>query len=142
MRSLAGRNPFQRPGRSGWRRAPVVAAVAVFAVLLLTSTGGISRAAARKAQAAEPRRLNIVFILSDDENNSGPAVMPNVHNLLARHGVTFTNYNVTTSECGPSRASILTGQYSAHNGVEDNFGPHSYPAFRSSSDLAVWLHDA
>ncbi len=89
---------------------------------------------------AVPRRLNFVFILSDDERAQGNAVMTNVQHMLAKHGVTFTNFNVTTSECGPSRASILSGQYSHHTGVKDNFGPHGYPAFDSSSDLATWLH--
>jgi arylsulfatase A-like enzyme len=56
--------------------------------------------------------------------------------------VTFSNFDVTTSECGPSRASILTGQYSHHNGVTDNFGPHGYPAFAGTSDIANWLHHA
>jgi N-acetylglucosamine-6-sulfatase len=141
MRSISGRRLYERAARGGIRRVAVLAAVAVFAAMLLASTGGISRAAARK-QPAEPRRLNIVFILADDENMSGPAVMPNVRNLLAKHGITFTNYNVTTSECGPSRASILKGQYSSHTGVWDNFGKHGFPAYNPSSDLPVWLHDA
>ena len=52
-------------------------------------------------------RLNVVVILSDDERVDGNAVMTNVQRLLAEHGVTFTNFHVTTSECGPSRACIL-----------------------------------
>ena len=87
-------------------------------------------------------RLNVVFILSDDERVQGNAVMKNVRHLLAAHGVTFSNFDVTTSQCGPSRASILTGQYSHHTGVTDNFGPHGYPAFDEGSDLADWLHRA
>jgi N-acetylglucosamine-6-sulfatase len=86
--------------------------------------------------------MNVVFILSDDERVDGNTVMHDVQRLLARHGVTFDQMRVTTSECGPSRASILTGQYSHHTGVLDNFGPNSYPAFNESSDLAVWLHRA
>jgi arylsulfatase A-like enzyme len=94
---------------------------------------------------AAPRartRLNVVFILSDDERVGGSSVMHNVQDLLERHGVTFTNDHVTTSECGPSRASILTGQYAHHTGVIENFGADSYPRFDTSSNLAVWLHDA
>ena len=87
-------------------------------------------------------RLNVVVILSDDERVDGTAVMSNVHKLLALHGVTFSDYHVTTSECGPSRASILEGQYAHHTGVLGNFGPNDYPAFDQSSNLAVWLHDA
>src|SRR5262249_27638194 len=68
--------------------------------------------------------------------------MPNVRRLLADHGVTFTNSFVTTSECCPSRASILTGEYAHDTGVIQNFSPTSYPAFDQSSNLPVWLHDA
>jgi arylsulfatase A-like enzyme len=99
-------------------------------------------AAVRTAQASAPARMNVVFIVSDDERVDGNAVMADVQRLLARHGVTFTNMRVTTSECGPSRASILTGEYSHHTGVLDNFGPHSYPAFDESATLPVWLHRA
>jgi arylsulfatase A-like enzyme len=90
-------------------------------------------------------RLNVVVILSDDERWDGTGVMQNVKKLLVDHGVNFTNAHVTTSMCGPSRASILTGQYSHHTGVFDNFGRHSYPAFNAgeeSNDLAVWMHRA
>lgn len=86
--------------------------------------------------------MNVVFILSDDENISGSTVMRNVQRLIARHGVTFDDYHVTTSLCGPSRATILTGQYSHHSGVTENFGPHGYPAFDAATDLPVWLHRA
>jgi arylsulfatase A-like enzyme len=91
------------------------------------------------------QRLNVVVILSDDERWDGTTVMQNVKKLLVDHGVNFTNAHVTTSMCGPSRASILTGQYAHHTGVLDNFGRHSYPAFRAgeeSNDLAVWMHEA
>lgn len=68
--------------------------------------------------------------------------MANVQRLLAAHGVSFTDFHVTTSMCGPSRASILSGRYSHHTGVLTNFGQHSYPAFNQRSNLAVWLHAA
>jgi hypothetical protein len=72
---------------------------------------------ARPVQAAPGRPLNVVLILSVDERLDGDSVMHNVQTLLARHGVTFANYHVTTSECGPSRASILLGRYAHHTGV-------------------------
>jgi arylsulfatase A-like enzyme len=112
------------------------------ALALVVALVGAAGLAAR-AQAATVRpRLNVVFIVSDDERVHGNAVMRDVQRLLARHGVTFDNFRVTTSECGPSRASILTGQYSHHTGVTDNFGPHGYPAFDDEADLPVWLHHA
>ena len=83
------------------------------------------------------------MILSDDERSDGTPVMRNTQSLLADHGVTFTDMHVTTSMCGPSRASILTGQYGHHTGVLENFGPHSFPAFtEESNDLGVWMHHA
>jgi len=120
-------------------RAKAIAAV-LFSAGLATATA-LTLGRAPRAAAAEPR-LNVVFIVSDDERAGGTAVMPNVQTLLQRHGVTFVNNHVTTSECGPSRASILTGQYPQHSGVLENFGPDSYPKFDSASNLAVWLHDA
>lgn len=95
----------------------------------------------RAPGAGAKPRLNVVLILSDDERVDGGTVMRDVHHLLAGHGVTFTNYHVTTSECGPSRASILQGQYSHHTGVLDNFGRNSFPKFDQKSNLAVWLHN-
>jgi N-acetylglucosamine-6-sulfatase len=103
--------------------------------------GGAS-AAPRHRTGQPRRRLNVVVILSDDERVDGTGVMKDVQQLLARHGTTFTNYHVTASECGPSRASILQGLYAHHTGVLDNFGLHSFPAFDASSTLAVWLHQA
>jgi len=111
------------------------------AALVMLLAAILAAGLAGRAQAAR-RRLNVVFIVSDDERVDGNAVMHHVQQLLARHGVTFDNFRVTTSECGPSRASILTGQYSHHTGVTGNFGPHGYPAFDAETDLPVWLHRA
>ena len=119
------------------------------AVLLVFGIFGASGAAAARPVALSKHttdeRLNVVVILSDDERYDGTRVMKNVQTLLADHGVSFTDAHVTTSMCGPSRASILTGQYSHHTGVTNNFGLHSYPAFYStdeSNDLGVWMHNA
>ncbi len=94
------------------------------------------------SRPAAPARLNVVLILSDDQRYDVNGRMPNVERLLAAHGITFARAFVTTSECCPSRAGILTGQYSHHNGVVQNFGLKSYPAFDTRSNLAVWLHGA
>jgi len=118
------------------------------AAALLLVFGAVGATAGKLSSGYKHRvdeRLNVVVILSDDERSDGTSVMKNVQKLLAGHGVTFTNAHVTTSMCGPSRASILTGQYAHHTGVLDNFGRHSYPAFKAgeeSNDLAVWMHEA
>jgi arylsulfatase A-like enzyme len=102
----------------------------------------VAATASARDVAAQPPRPNIVVILSDDQRWDTLDRMPNVERLIAAHGVTFANSFVTTSECCPSRASILTGEYSHHTGVVSNFGPDSYPRFDESSNLAVWLHAA
>jgi N-acetylglucosamine-6-sulfatase len=113
---------------------------------MLLAFGVVTASAARPAAAARrtvDKRLNVVLILSDDERSDGTAVMKNVQTLLADHGVSFTNAHVTTSMCGPSRASILTGQYAHHTGVLENFGANAYPAFKDeSNDLPVWMQHA
>jgi len=98
---------------------------------------------ARKSPPKQAARPNIVFILTDDETVEGLEVMPNVHRLLAEHGVLFDNAFVTTSLCCPSRASILTGEYSRHTGVYDNSPPNGgVTAFNDDSTIATWIHHA
>jgi N-acetylglucosamine-6-sulfatase len=101
-----------------------------------SATGGDGSAAARTGG----RRPNVILIVTDDQRADTLRYMPNVKRLLAGHGVTFRRFYVTTSLCCPSRASILTGQYSRHTGVFDNVGPHGGAiAFDDHSSLATWL---
>ena len=135
---LASRRSLRSVGRGAW-----ISVVAT--VLLVFGAAGASaaRPAAGSTKLVPDKRLNVVLILSDDERWDGTTVMNNVKSLLVDHGVNFTNAHVTTAMCGPSRASILTGQYSHHTGVLDNFGVHAYPAFREEpADLPVWMHRA
>ncbi len=72
------------------------------------------------------KRPNILFIMSDD--HAAPAIgaygkrfarvnpTPNL-DRLAQNGLLFENCFCTNSICSPSRANILTGQYSQTNGV-------------------------
>jgi arylsulfatase A-like enzyme len=75
------------------------------------------------AKAQRPARPNIIFIMSDDHaahaiSAYGSRVnrTPNI-DRLARDGALLTNVFATNSICTPSRAAILTGQYSHVNGV-------------------------
>jgi len=68
-------------------------------------------------------RPNIVFIMSDDHAAHAISAYgsrinqtPNI-DRLAREGMLMRNMFVTNSICTPSRAVILTGQYSHLNGV-------------------------
>jgi arylsulfatase A-like enzyme len=80
------------------------------------------------------RRPNILFIMSDDHAAQAISAYgskinktPNI-DRLAREGVKAENCFCTNSICTPSRASILTGQYSHKNGVKtlnDQLAPES-----------------
>ena len=75
---------------------------------------------------AETSKPNILFIMSDDHTSQAIGVYashlaklnptPNI-DKLAREGAILSNTFCTNSICSPSRASIMTGQYSAINGV-------------------------
>jgi arylsulfatase A-like enzyme len=73
--------------------------------------------------AAAAPRPNILFIFSDDHAQHaisayGSRVNTTPHlDRLAAEGSRFTNSFVTNSICTPSRATLLTGQYSHMNGV-------------------------
>src|SRR3954465_10347172 len=77
-------------------------------------------AAGRPQSGARP---NILYIMTDD--NAAHAIgaygsrvnkTPNL-DRLASEGVLLTSVFATNSICTPSRATILTGQYSHINGV-------------------------
>ncbi|MGH7448322.1 MAG: sulfatase family protein [Longimicrobiales bacterium] len=97
----------------------------VAALLLMTAT----------TAAHAQQRPNILFIFSDDhaahaltayrEHLPYGARLPDTPNLdrIARDGMLFVNAFVTNSICGPSRATVLTGQYGHLNGVMANNAP-------------------
>jgi arylsulfatase A-like enzyme len=71
----------------------------------------------------KPARPNILYIMSDDHAAHAISAYgskinqtPNI-DRLAREGARLTNCFATNSICTPSRACILTGQYSHKNGV-------------------------
>jgi arylsulfatase A-like enzyme len=85
----------------------------------LSSMAAASGAAAQRTG----KRPNIIFIMSDDHAAHAISAYgsrinrtPNI-DRLAKEGVRLTNCFCTNSICTPSRAAILTGQYSHKNGV-------------------------
>jgi len=98
--------------------------------LLPVLTAGIfaNKAAAIQPAAGEiAKRPNIVVIMSDDHaanaissyqgRLSSVFKTPNI-DRLATNGVRFNGMYANNSICTPSRAAILTGQYSHTNGVK------------------------
>ncbi|MBM3996231.1 MAG: sulfatase [Planctomycetes bacterium] len=76
--------------------------------------------------AQEKKKPNIIYIMSDDHANAAigaygswlkPVVKTPNLDKLAKQGMRFTRSMVTNSICTPSRAAMLTGQYSHKNGV-------------------------
>ncbi|WP_418502334.1 sulfatase [Flagellimonas sp.] len=101
---------------------------ALLAFCLVASCG--DKGSKKEEQQDEnPKRPNIVFIISDDHAYQAisayggrlaqVAPTPNI-DRIAEDGMLFENCLVTNSICGPSRAAILTGKYSHLNGFIDN----------------------
>jgi arylsulfatase A-like enzyme len=119
--------------------AALVTAAFTLAIALV-GTGGEARAAAGQAQ---PQRPNVLILETDDQTLAEMEVLPNVRRLIGGQGVTFDNNFDSFSLCCPSRASLLTGQYSHNNGVRGNKLPEGgYYKLDSTNTLPVWLQRA
>ncbi len=97
----------------------------VLLTLLVALAGG-----ARLTAADKP---NIVVMMTDDQRHdfmSGAGhpflKTPNM-DRIAKEGFRYTNAFVTNALCAPSRATLMTGQYSHANGVRDNMGSKLNP---------------
>jgi len=95
----------------------------------LTACGSNQEQTTLASSATEPsKKLNILYIMSDDHTRQGIGAYgglladlnptPTI-DALASEGTRFDNVFVTNSICTPSRASIITGQYSQTNGALD-----------------------
>lgn len=80
------------------------------------------------APPAAADRPNFIIMMTDDQrwdamSCAGNTILqtPNM-DRLADEGIRFRNMFVTNSLCAPSRATLLTGQYSHTHGVIDNKG--------------------
>ncbi len=100
--------------------------------LLLVSTGWAQHKKSIQKLVQEPgaKKRNVIFILSDDHRYDFmgftgrlPWLKTPGLDALATGGAHLENAFVTTSLCSPSRASILTGQYSHVHTIVDNVTP-------------------
>ena len=80
----------------------------------------------QNARSDVPAHPNIIFIFSDDHTHqaisaygSKLAKTPNIDRIANEGAILHTNI-VTNSICGPSRATLLTGQFSHVNGYKFN----------------------
>jgi arylsulfatase A-like enzyme len=97
--------------------------------------------------AAQP---DIVVIMADDLDLRAMQTMldldlaPNIERYLVAEGTTFSRSFVSNSLCCPSRATMLTGQYSHNNGVLGSGALEAQggvDALDDSSTLATWLQE-
>ncbi len=99
-----------------------------FASIAIAAMPGIPVGKENRPRQALP---NILFIMADDHTTQAIGVYgsrlarlnptPNI-DALARNGMRFDRVFCNNSICTPSRATILTGQYSQTNGVLDLTG--------------------
>ena len=96
----------------------------------LSAIGVFALACGSTAAAASKKQPNIVYFLTDDQDQmlggsfpttSDATPMPQTRRLLVEQGATFTNMFVHTPICNPSRSELLTGRY-LHN-LKQTGGP-------------------
>ena len=88
--------------------------------LVLALTAAVLAVTPREARAASSTPPSIVFILTDDQDAGLVDTMPNLKSLVAAQGTTFNHAYYNVPLCSPSRATILTGQYTQNTGVFSN----------------------
>ena len=98
-------------------------AIAVFFILSLYVE------AAKKPPVLNSSKPNIVLLFADDAGYAdfgfqGSRKFKTPHlDRLAKSGVRLSQFYVTASVCGPSRAGLLTGKYQQRFGFEENNVP-------------------
>lgn len=123
--------------RKEFIRGGVLAAAGLAAGWRPLSAAKESRNAAKQVgTAAGDERPNIVLIMTDDQDATSLEVM----RLLNAHpGGGWTQFNNAVCNdglCAPSRATVLTGQYSHRHGVIRNGGLENLDEHHA---LPVWL---
>ena len=83
-------------------------------------------------------RPNVLFLIADDLNTAlsgyGHPQCRTPHlDRLAKRGVSFTRAYAQYSVCGPSRASIMSGQYPITTGVTKTPSSSSFPTTATTS---------
>ncbi|SMC80043.1 Arylsulfatase A [Cellulophaga tyrosinoxydans] len=102
--------------------------------LMVLSVFGCKKNKETQKQIAKP---NILFILVDDLGYHDLGITgstfyetPNV-DKLANEGMMFTQGYAASSVCSPSRASIMTGEFTARHGITDWIGAKSGEEWRT-----------
>ena len=120
----------------------------ILCLLLAASSPGALRAAGPEPSPAATRP-NVVLIVADDHGTDalgcyGNPVIQTPHlDALARDGLRFNQAFCTTASCSPSRAVILSGLQSHHNGMYGlQHTQHHFQSFDPVKSLPVLLSAA
>ncbi len=95
-----------------------------------------------RLQAAEAKRPNVLFILTDDQGWADakfaghPYVQTPNLDRLAAEGTWFKQFYVAATVCSPSRCAFLTSHYPARHHIHGHFADHALNQARSMPD---WL---
>jgi arylsulfatase len=140
---------------SGLSRRDFLRAAGLGAAGLRLGAGDNAQAAAPVAGSAVPSAggrtagpYNILLILVDQERYFRPGELPvgyrlPAHERLTKGGTTFTNHQINSCVCTPSRSVLYTGRHIQHTRMFDNT---NFPWITSMSTeiptLGDMLHDA
>ena len=107
------------------RHIQLITVLAFLSVFIFGCNSLVSKESINKKNLNQ-KQPNIIFIMSDDHAKNAISIYgsrlaeiaptPNI-DRIANEGILMNNVFVTNSICTPSRAAILTGQYSQLNGV-------------------------
>ena len=97
-------------------------------------------------QSVQKEKPNILFILADDLGyydlsctGSRYYETPNIDRIAAE-GMAFTQGYAACQVSSPSRASILTGKFTASHGITDWIGARTGEAWRNQKPIHWQLH--
>jgi N-acetylglucosamine-6-sulfatase len=97
----------------------------------------------RPATAQDPRRPNVIVVMTDDQTYADLSVMPRTRALIGGAGATFERAFVSYPLCCPSRATYLTGRYAHNHGVRSTTPPDGgVERLDDRHTLPVWLQAA
>jgi arylsulfatase A-like enzyme len=106
-------------------------------ILVLSLLSITCNSVKRSADGTKVEKPNVVFILVDDLgyydlgfSGSSYYETPNI-DALAKKGMNFTQGYSASRVCSPSRASIMTGKFTARHGITDWIGAKTGSDWRS-----------
>jgi choline-sulfatase len=123
------------------------AAVCLFLLVLTGCSKSNQQNGASNAAAQMPAKPNIIVILTDQERYPihWPQgwVMKNLPSTarLQQHGLTFNRAYAASSECSPSRAVLMTSEYSPINQVPHTPPVPSLPSAKQLMDIGSLLKE-